>query len=385
MKPALFLTMSLEKKFSVRPYDESTDDTHDNIQDIVAKTPRHPIDNHHPVVLETMPYLSPRSRVMVAQENASGRIVGAFSSSINEKRVRSNKKNIYSLNCHVHHAYRDERIAAILYRDSLRAMSLESVKPLLFSLVPLKQHKWPPVQEADIVMDTVQLGLQTQSVWRVDRQLEGCPEATLPVGAVIAIWQEVHRGMIRNRWETMFASYSFIPTNLYDLLDSQFHTATYMASHRLDGRMSEASISVWSQDKVVSMVDSNGQPLRHRQLYACYSAGQYGDALFRSLLAHVHNELEEAGVDYVSTSVHETDPIYDLFSGDGVHTPLVKLVHHSEYMAQVASFSDADTMMLEKLGKEESALWSDPRDSPGIVLNTDALLDPCLSIIHSKL
>ncbi|KAF2073227.1 hypothetical protein CYY_005454 [Polysphondylium violaceum] len=202
---------------------------------------------------------------------------------------------------------------------------------------------------------------QVQHAWKVDIKLQ---PSQFCYDSRFKIWKERDDEIVKKKLNQYFKDYEMCPVEFDDLLLNKFWKYTYFAQWTQGDKVYEASISIWDQNKVCTLIDlekKENTKLKFFQIFGCYTSGNPENVkidIFQELLKHVHNDCYHNGIDFLFIGLSKTDPIDKYF-------PLLSGIKSLNFALH---FCVGNTETKEEaLALSNNPFFQDPRDY-GIVL-----------------
>ncbi|KYQ89426.1 hypothetical protein DLAC_10090 [Tieghemostelium lacteum] len=361
----------LKNRFFLRNY--STDD-YEAIKDI----PRVPvflekdegvIAVSHPIDFTYRPKLTKDHIIKVVEDTQNeGAVVGSFCMSQKNVKVFGKEKKLYYVfDYSVRKDYRDQKITTLFNNHVEKTMKQEVLDnpecPPFFYASGTKDNIATKKRMSDLGI--VPFCTQVQSGWKVDTKID-LPALPSDIEVQVRVEESVEK--INKSWTNAFKDYNFTPMDFSDILDhcKQYCKKTYVLQFTKKGSnevVVESSITIWNQDLLYTLKDSNGKVSPHRQLICCYSVGeeQYKDLAFQYLLKKVHNEQLKEGIDYLFIGLPETDPLIH-------HFPLIPGIRSLQFNGYLNVNNPKDQELLKEAEEKKIPMWNDPRDFGSLFL-----------------
>ncbi|EGG16402.1 hypothetical protein DFA_09436 [Cavenderia fasciculata] len=275
--------------------------------------------------------------IWVAEDDITNKVIGGLC--LAEKRLKINgveRLFFYPFDAIVDPEYRSLSILKRLTDlATLTFMEHYDLKPITYTSTSITNENMDRFYKNTSMKEMVQ---QVQHAWRVEH-----PFIEPQRDERVKIWKERDCHLVKEKFDIHFKNYEMVPVEFDELLFNKFYKHSYFAQFKGENnKMIEASISIWDQNKVStlvnltpSMLSSNeirgnsnqlvdeitsrntrqqqNNPNHFFQLFGCYSTENFNDpleySLFYELLKFVHNDCLNMGVEYLFIGLSKTDPI----------------------------------------------------------------------------
>ncbi|KAM9958142.1 hypothetical protein ACTFIW_013122 [Dictyostelium discoideum] len=202
--------------------------------------------------------MSQNGYMFVAEDKFDNSVIGGIC--IAEKKLKFNGKErifFYSFDAIVQPKYRSYKILTKLTAHATGVyLKHWNFDPIVYSSTSTGHFNMDRYYESTGMVKFID---QIQHAWKLDIAINHSPLIYMNRNRACRIWIEKDTVFIKQKFNQYFNNYEMCPVDFEDLILNKYWKQTYFATYRCpNGKIIEASISLWDQNKVCTLVNLDG-------------------------------------------------------------------------------------------------------------------------------